>query len=196
MNNDVISPKVNSFTEVKPAGDAAKPAKKPGIFARLKKIKHIEIIIAVIAVVIMLAIYFGSRAASAKKTSSSSAQSQSPVSTENYCDKMERQLKETLSKISGAGKADVIINWESSIEAIIAYITNSSNNSLTQTPQIINGNGISGPIILKEVYPKPKGVMIICQGADNIMLRMEISNAVSSLFDIAPDKIQVLPMKK
>ena len=183
-------------TELKTAKPASENKTKEkgvtGIVGRLKKIKHIELILAGLAVVIMLAIYFGSNF---NLTGAASNQPQQ-TAAENYLLRIERELSETLSKMEGAGDTKVIINWESGVESVIAYITNSSQNSNSQSPQIISGGGAQSPVILKEIYPKALGVVILTQGGDNVKTKLDLISAVSVLLGITPDKIQVLTMKK
>jgi len=190
-------------SEKKPAADASKEKKKKpaGILGRLKKVKHIELYIAGIAVVVMLAIYFGSQpfAQGASVSGSSPAkntQQAAASAKEDYCARMERELAETLSKMDGAGETRVIINWESGVEAVIAYITNASQNGTSASPQVITGGGSQSPIVLKEIYPKAVGVVVMTQGGAVVKVKLDIINAVSVLLDIKPDKIQVLTMSK
>lgn len=158
--------------------------------ASLKTKKHLEIIIAVIAVAVMLIIYFSARANDAK-TSNSDA----PTVSADYCGKTERELVSALEAMKGVGKVKVVVNWESSVEKIIAYATSNSGNNVTTTPTVIQIQGASSPIILKEVYPKALGVIIICQGGNNIAVKLDIMNAVSVLLDIPQNKINVYAMK-
>lgn len=158
------------------------------LIKKVKAIKHIEIIIAVVAIGIMLVLYFSSKIiVSNPDTNDSTAKA-------NYCEEIEKKLTKTLSGVKGAGAVTVIINWESSIESIIAYITNNSSNSSSQTPQLIPGDG--KPIILKELYPSPIGVIITCQGGDSVKVRLDLMNAVSNFLGITPEKVNVLTMKK
>ena len=186
---------INTEAETSPQAVAEKPkGKKPqGIFAALKKVKHIELIAAGVAVAVMLIIYFS---ATAPANPQGAARSTATLDQDGYCAKMERELAETLSKMEGAGETRVIVNWESSVEAVIAYITNSNNNGTAQSPQIITGGGTQGPVVLKEIYPKAIGVVIMSQGGENVKVKLDIINAVSVLLSITPDKIQVLTMKK
>ncbi|MDR2201801.1 MAG: hypothetical protein LBP26_03435 [Clostridiales bacterium] len=156
---------------------------------KIKGVKNIEIIVAVIAVVVMLAIYFAGKAGSAKKPQAAGAEF-----SENYCAKIERELTAALSSLKGAGRVGVMINWESGVESVIAYITNTSGGSSASTPQIIQNNGSTRPIVLKEIYPKALGVIIICEGGDNVATKLDIISAVSTLLDITPDKISVYTM--
>lgn len=164
--------------------------KSQGIIAKIKGIKNIEIIIAVISVVVMLVIYFGS-SFSSNEVSIVSVKSE----LEDYCTKMETDLVDSLSSVSGAGNVKVVINWDSSVEQIIAYITSSSGDSYSSSPQIVTVDGNGVPIILKELYPKAIGVIIICQGGDNIEIKLSIIEAVSNLLDISASNVNVLTMQ-
>ncbi len=171
----------------------SKDGKVSKIFDKFKKIKHIEIIIAVIAVLIMLFIYFGAKFGSGTAKSDKTRQQ---LSATDYCDRMETDLEEALGGIAGVGKLKLVINWESSVESVIAYITSNGGNSSTSTPQIIQSTGGGKPIVLKEIYPKALGVIIVCEGGGNVSTKLDIINAVSVLLDITPDKISVYAMKK
>ncbi len=158
--------------------------------ASLKSKKHLEIIIAVIAVAIMLVIYFSARASGAKTPVSDAT-----TVSADYCGKTESELVSALEAMKGVGKVKVVVNWESGVEKIIAYATSNSGNNVTTTPTIIQSQGTSSPIVLKEVYPKALGVIIICQGGNNIAVKLDVMNAVSVLLDIPQNKINVYPMK-
>ena len=169
----------------------SKDGKVSKIFDKFKKIKHIEIIIAVIAVIIMLFIYFGAKFGTGADKSTASEQ----LSASDYCNQMISDLEEALGGIAGVGKLKLVINWESSVESVIAYITNNGTNSSTSTPQIIQSTGGGKPIVLKEIYPKALGVIIVCEGGGNVSTKLDIINAVSVLLNITPDKISVYAMK-
>ena len=165
-----------------------------GIFGKFKKLKHKELILAGVAIVIMLAIYFSSGLAFGCGGSSSA--SAAPPTNENHLQRIERQLNEAFSLIDGAGETQVIINWESGIEQVIAKIVTENQNGTSSAPSIITGGGQQGPIVIKEIYPRAIGVIIVTQGGDNVMLRLSMINAVSTLLDITPDRIQVLTMRR
>ena len=64
-------------------------------------------------------------------------------------------MLEAVKKLSGDKNAKVIVNWETSVEAVIAYATSTGQNSSSSQPTIVqNGN----PVVLKEIYPKALGV--------------------------------------
>lgn len=84
-----------------------------GMFKKLKSIKHIEIILAVLFGLIILLVYFSSTGASSTSkvhiTTSSSQVSQ-------YTSEVERKLEALLTEISGAGDVKVMVMCESNIE--------------------------------------------------------------------------------
>ena len=78
-----------------------------GLWKRLKSIKHIEIIIAVLFALIVLLVYFSTTA------SLGSANTQNMSSNAGYATEVEAKLENLLSKIDGAGKIDVMVMCES-----------------------------------------------------------------------------------
>lgn len=158
----------------------------------LKDKKRLEIVIAVVAVVLMLVLYFSSRKS---PTVSASANDNFAVSASDYCQRTEKELATALEAMKGVGKVNVVIHWESGVERIIAYATSSSGNNVSTTPTIISSQGASSPIVLKELYPKAVGVIIICQGGDNIAVKLDVINAVSVLLDVSQNKVNVYAMK-
>ena len=157
--------------------------------ASVKAKKHLEIIIAVIAVVIMLVLYFSTKTGKPDKTETADSYSY------DYCEKTRADLESALSLMKGVGKVKVVISWESGVEKVIAYATGNSGSNITTTPTIIQAQGVSSPVVLKELYPKALGVIIICQGGNNIAVKLDIINAVSALLNISQNKVYVYAMK-
>jgi stage III sporulation protein AG len=49
--------------------------------------------------------------------------------------------------------------------------------------------------VVKRLYPSFGGAVIVCEGAGNSLVELEITKAVSALTGLSTDKIAVLPMK-
>lgn len=162
------------------------------IFQKIKTIKHIEIIILVIFASVLLLIMFGF---------SSNDSSPSPSSTllSDYQKNLERQLADVLSKIDGAGKIEVMITFEAGAEQVLAYSTdkqtNTSSDNGKSTSSVIERTQIvlvgGKPVILYEVQPIVKGVLVVAQGADNVKVKVEIMQAVSTILKIDPKYIEI-----
>lgn len=168
-----------------------KESKLKNIVKKIKSAKHLEIVIAVIAVAVMIVIYFSTLSSCSKNTS----ETKTNVTDEDYCTRMQMQITKAVAEMCGDAPT-VVISWESGIESVIAYNTTVSGNNQTSTPQLITSQGTSSPIVLKEIYPKAMGAIIICQGGDNVKTKLDIITAVSVLLNITPEKISVFSSKK
>ena len=183
-----------------------KKEKKKGIFSKIKSVKHIEIIIAVIAVGVMLIIYFtsfggGSGGGGGFGIGSGSASSGNNNEAEtsfhsDYTRRMQSEIVQLVSRMEGAGEARVVINWESSVELILAQTVNEGPNSSSSSPVIINIGGASRPIIIKEIYPRALGVVVVVEGGENARLRVNIIMTLSVLLNLEPEFILVFPMQR
>nr|WP_304285212.1 stage III sporulation protein AG [Clostridium paraputrificum] len=128
-----------------------------------------------------------------------------------YEDKQKIELTNILRKIDGVGEVDVMINFESGEEKVAAY---DSTNQTTKTEETdTNGgkrvsdqqndttkvvmsseSGGNSPVILKTYKPKVIGVVITAEGAESSKVRYDIEKAVSSLYGISVEKVNVYPM--
>ncbi len=113
-------------------------------------------------------------------------------------DEMEQKLEDILSEIYGVGKVSVMLTTKGTSEGI--YVKDEEKNAENgeqnlQTIVISQGGGGETPIKIMDIYPEYLGALIVCEGADNSAIKLEIINAVSSLCDIKSDKITISKMK-
>ena len=159
--------------------------KKNGLFGFFKKIKTEYLIIAAVAIVIIIVLFGiggGGNSASSEQTDS----------VEQYVESLEQKLKNCLTNVKGAGKVDVIISVNSSMQTVFATEKNYSKDSaLKETPIIVSGK----PVVLKQAYPEIVGVVIVAKGASNISVKVDLLNACQTFLSITEDKIQILTMK-
>ncbi len=153
------------------------------LIAKIKAFKHKEIALAVIAVLVMLLIYFSTFAPKKESDATSSA--------ENYCSAMCKSIEAAVERM-GAGNAEVVIAWSSSVEIVVEK--NLTTNGSSSSEQVAQSGG--SPIVLKEIYPRAIGVMIVCKGGNNAKVRIDIIMAVSTLLDISAEKVLVFGTNK
>lgn len=171
--------------------DKSKPVSKFAFIEKLKKIKGIEWIIVAVACLVLFIIYYSS---SLDKSDTASVGSSLSSSSE-YAKEVESKLCKVLSSVAGAGKVSVMLTLESGSEIIVAKTkeerTNTSSNSTSVT--IVESPVIVGkePIILMEILPKIKGVIVVAQGANDVAVRLELLRAVQALIDIDSNKIEI-----
>ena len=158
---------------------------------KLKKIKGIEWIIVVVACLVIFLIYYSS----SFSKSGTSDTNISVSSSSQYAKEVEDKLSKVLSDVSGAGKVSVMLTLESGSEIIVAKTkeerTNTSSNSTSVT--VVESPVIVGkePLILMEILPKIKGVIVVAQGANDVAVRLELLRAVQALIDVDSNKIEI-----
>lgn len=114
---------------------------------------------------------------------------------DEYVKSLESRLSNTLSQVKDAGKVSVVITVESGMETVLAMkTTTKENGSIIETetsPILVNGK----TVVIKEKYPNIVGVLIVCQGANNITVLSKIQQATVSLLNINLNQIEILAMK-
>lgn len=163
---------------------------------KLKKIKGIEYIIVGVICVLVFVIYFS--AIANDKNSNKQSDNNSNISL--YAQELENKLSKVLSQVYGAGEVNVMVTLESSSELIIATSTEervntssgTSNSTQSTTkvekPIIINDS----PLVVMEILPKIKGIIVVAQGANNVKVRLELLKAVQTLIDVDANNIEIL----
>jgi len=168
------------------------------------------LIIAVIVVFVIVINSFDSKEEIATSTmvdSSFKSNDGYYVSSLNYCSALENKLEMVLSNMGGLGKVEVMVSLESSLELVLASSIQEKmgasqsgvadfNTIEVSSPIIIESNGVEKPLVIKEILPKVKGVLIVCSQMQNQIKKIEIVQAVQSLLGIAVSNIQVLSNSK
>ena len=186
--------------------------------SRKKLIENAVIIIIIGIIVIIAAGTFLSgnkNTADIGKTTAVQESTQAVALTQSgTVDSTEDELAAILSKVQGVGRVDVMITYVSGKENIPAYDTKKSESSTDEkdsgggTRSISQGEydssvvyedrqgGGKSPIILKELQPVVKGVVVVADGAGSPEVKERILSAVQVLVDVPVHRIQVIQMKK
>ena len=61
---------------------------------------------------------------------------------------------------------------------------------------LINQSGTTTPLIVKEILPDVKGVIVIAEGADDIKVRLNLVNAVCTALAVDADKVEIFTKNK
>ena len=175
-------------------------AKAKGLSAK----KKTQYLIMVIVIAMILLIYFstfGSGNGSSNKDTGGETATMADSTAQ-----MEEKLKGILAKVEGAGEVDVMIYYESTAEQVPAFSedttdTSSTNNggessTKSQKSDVAKVQGSSGSdaLIIKEIAPEVRGVVVVAQGAGNISVRLNLLEAVTTLLDVPKEKVEVLKM--
>lgn len=160
-------------------------SEKKGLLKRLKGVKNIEIIIALILAAIVLLVFFGSFGQNSAKENSSA------YSFSEYVNGLQNKIESVIAKIDGAGEVDIVITFSGGIEQEYAYTTEKIVNGSTITEKntlvMVSGK----PVLIKEKAPEIQGIVIVADGAGNTSVRLEIIRAVQALLQVPNGKIEV-----
>lgn len=184
--------------------------------SKTKLIQNTAIVI-IIGIIVIIAggTLFRSREAEAPKTNAKAGNtSDLPDLNDFSTDATESRLKSLLSQIQGVGKVDVMITYSATKESIVAYDTK-KNQSTTDEKDSGGGtrsvveeeydstlvyqeshNGGKVPVIIKELEPKVKGVLVVAEGAESVEVKERILFAVTVVLDVPAHKVQVVQRKK
>lgn len=135
----------------------------------LKSEKSIKIIL-ISGAVIILFITFGSLGADSTKRNNDSLLF-SYESQAEYEALLEKRLVEILSHIEGIGSLNVMVTLESSEKN--EYLKSTDSPVFTETPKI-------------------RGVIVVCDGGNNIIVQEKVISAVSGVFGISSTRISVI----
>ena len=157
------------------------------VIDKIKKIKNIEIYIALVLALVVVVIVFAS--SGVKNTSNNI------TADESYISQMEHKICSVVENIAGCGKATVAISYKSNEEQVYAYETETttSNGVTKQTSSIVTVKG--EPLVTKTLPPTILGVVVVAEGADNPIVRLKIIEVVVTLLDVQQKDVQVFTYK-
>lgn len=134
---------------------------------KLKNVKHIEIYIAIIFVVLLVLIYFSSTQSSGTKPKVKSNANSTLTITE-YVDDLESNLEDILSNIGGVSNVKVMITLD------------------------MKQVSISDSKINLDTFPPVKGVIVTAKGLNDTAKRLKVLRAVEAVIDITNGNIEIL----
>lgn len=141
--------------------------KKSGfkIFEKLKKIKHIEVYIAIIFIVILLLIYMSNFAGNKSGTSKVASDD---LNINTYVSQLEDNLEEILGNIGGVTEVKVMITLD------------------------MNVAGVTESKITLDKFPPVRGVIITAKGLEDTAKKLQVLHAVEAVIEVSNGNIQIL----
>jgi stage III sporulation protein AG len=140
--------------------------------------------------------------------------SQSNINKPDAVTELENRLTEILSKIQNTGEVSVMITLKSGSEIIPAKdesITDKTTdekdveggtraiNEKNTSDQVVFMNdqgGTSKPLVLKEINPDIKGVIIVAEGAKDPRVKSQLTEAVQTVLDVPAYRVSVFERNK
>lgn len=116
----------------------------------------------------------------------------------------EQKLAKIISRIEGVESAEVMITYEStsrkvpatskSIRSSVSVFGDSTEDDKDTSAKLIQGSG-GNALIITELEPEIRGVVVVARGADDYMVKLSIIDAVKTVLNIPSKKVEVLNMK-
>lgn len=110
------------------------------------------------------------------------------------------EMEEILGHIRGVGQLQLMLTVDRGREQVLAGDTTLSYSGPTASPEdysrssetvVLSGDGGS-VVVTQEVWPKFRGALVVCEGAEDPAVQLEVIEAVSALTGLGSDKISVV----
>lgn len=122
---------------------------------------------------------------------------------------MEGRLETALMQVKGVGQVHVMLTLKTDMEVVLSQEESSSQRRSMENGElaaydaqndskpitISGGTGGQQPVVVGHIYPQYQGAMVVCEGADNTQVKLNVVNAVAALTGLGSDKITVIPME-
>ena len=113
-----------------------------------------------------------------------------------YAQELEENTQRLISQIQGAGKVSVMLTYDTSEEIVWAKDIDSKSegdgkSDTSEKHIIIDADSGETGLEIKVVYPKIRGVAVVCTGGDDPVVQSEIKALLSALFDIGSNRISI-----
>lgn len=107
---------------------------------------------------------------------------------------LEMELSAILSRISGVGRAEVLLT-EAAGSDVIYQIDTGQNSTHSDTVIIMDQDREETGLVKQILPPVYKGALVVCEGADSAAVCLSVVDAVKSVTGLPSNCITVLKMK-
>lgn len=114
--------------------------------------------------------------------------------------KIQEELANILSQVSGAGRVEVFLTEAEGEQTLyqmdLDVSTDGTSNKTEESTIIVSDSQRTETGLVRQILPpKYQGAIIVCDGADSPSVRLAIAEAVSKITGLGTDRICVLKMK-
>lgn len=131
------------------------------------------------------------------------------TSSEEYVKQLEEKVQTLVEKISGVGSSNVMITLENGVENVYANsekkstdnTTDSSSsgtskatdkNNTEQNVVVVDGKDGKQALVVTQKEPTVKGVVVVCDGGDNLTVVQDVTDAVTTALRITSNRVTVV----
>lgn len=133
--------------------------------------------------------------------------SSTAVSAESYCAAVEERLYALLRKMEGVGDCHVYVTLENGVEYVYAKQQQENadrsedigdngeqkkeSEDIRESVILINGEDGEEGLLLTEIQPQVKGVVVVCEGGGNQAVQERITAVVTTALNISARRVCV-----
>ncbi len=114
----------------------------------------------------------------------------------SYTEKLEDRVKAICLAVDGVDDVTVLLTLESGSEYIYADNVTEDKHSdsswgYTSDYLIIEKGDGTAPVPVMEIYPKVRGVAVVCNGGDGAVLQKKLTELISAALGIPSSRIKI-----
>lgn len=126
------------------------------------------------------------------------------ISSEEYRQKLEKDIKKIVAEIIGSNNITVVVTLESGMRYKYADITEgastdkSDNDTVSTSSELKQGyitvktaDGGEQALLVTTQMPEVRGVAIVCPGGDNEFIAQKIENTVTAALNITSQRVSI-----
>ncbi len=129
------------------------------------------------------------------KEESSDGATELELNVTTYTERLEEKIRALCSEVDGVGNVSVLVTLDCASEKVYAERRDESSGSGSSSYSsdyiiIENKNGTS-PVTVTEIYPRIRGVAVVCDGGDTPRVKTKLVSLLSAALGIATSRISV-----
>lgn len=171
------------------------------------KIKKLVIALCIGGIaLIFLSTFLGGKASAGDSSSDSTLDTQSFTNLSEYKTAIENDLSKIISKIEGVGSTEVFLTLDNSSENVYAVNQKQSSKSSssdggdesldTEYFSLRKSDGSETGMLLKVIEPDVRGVLVVCNGGDNSMIKERVLEAVTKALNISSARVCITKLSQ
>lgn len=110
--------------------------------------------------------------------------------TDDYVTMLELRVSRLLEAMDGVSNVSVILLPDTTGETVYAQNGRYQGGTVTEREYIFT-NEDGKPVVLRLVYPKLRGIAVVCRGGSNPITQEKIISLLCALFDLSAGKVYV-----
>ena len=128
-----------------------------------------------------------------KESTDTGSENFAEIST--YTEKLEEKIRSLCTSVNGAGRVTVLVTLECGSEFV--YADNRTEemkqdfSSYSSDYLIIEDKNGSSPVTVTEIYPRIRGVAVVCDGGDEPTVREKLTKLLSAALGVSAGRISV-----